>query len=116
MIKYNIEPPASHLQEFVSAVERLFPHVTLVLTGGNWLPQFPGAVIGLSQRIALHLNGSMQEELHSLIASMDSYDLIVEENKNRNAEAFEVLKGLVAQRRGRADTHLYRISNKSNYG
>ncbi|KAK2895763.1 protein FAM151A [Channa argus] len=104
-------------EEFVSTVERLFPYVTLVLTERNWPPLIPAVVTGLSQRVALHLNQTSlprhQEDLHSLTGMMDRYDFVVEENTDSNAEAFTVLKGQMTQRRGRASTHLYIISDQS---
>ncbi|KAF3698881.1 Protein FAM151A [Channa argus] len=104
-------------EEFVSTVERLFPYVTLVLTERNWPPLIPAVVTGLSQRVALHLNQTSlprhQEDLHSLTGMMDRYDFVVEETTDSNAEAFTVLKGQMTQRRGRASTHLYIISDQS---
>ncbi|XP_032388227.1 protein FAM151A isoform X1 [Etheostoma spectabile] len=98
--------------EFVSAVERLFPYVTLVLSEQTWPPRVP--VTGLSQRVALHLNTASlpegQETRDSLMAMMDRYDLIVEDTRSR-AGAFEVFKGLMSQRAGRANTNLYVISD-----
>lgn len=109
--------PFSLFQEFVSAVERLFPYVTLVLTERNWPPQIPAAVTGLSQRVALHLKRASlsrgQEELHSLMGMMDRYDLIVEEDMKSNTEAFTVFKELVTQRRGRANRNLYMMPDLS---
>ncbi|KAM9349996.1 protein FAM151A [Symphorus nematophorus] len=80
---------------FVSAVETLFPYVTVVLTEQKWPPVLPAAVTGLSQRVALHLNTASlpkeQEALNSLTEMMDRYDLVVE------AEALPVFRGRLRQ-------------------
>ncbi|KAF0047493.1 hypothetical protein F2P81_001126 [Scophthalmus maximus] len=108
---------SDHAKEYVSTVERLFPYVTLVLTEQNWPPQIPATVAGLSQRVALHLNTasvpSRREELHSLLGMMDRFDLIVEEDTKSRAEALSVLKGRMTKRKGRANTNLYVISDRS---
>ncbi|XP_018551452.1 protein FAM151A [Lates calcarifer] len=104
-------------KEYVSTVEKLFPYITLVLKEKNWPPQIPATVTGLSQRVALHLNAALlpkgKEELHSLMGMMNRYDLIVEEDTKSSAEVFTVLKGLLSQRRGGANTNLYVISDQS---
>ncbi|XP_028987574.1 protein FAM151A [Betta splendens] len=116
-ISVEASQSSNNTKEFVSAVERLFPHVTLVLSGGNWPPQLPAVVVGLSQRITLHLNGASvprrPEELHSLLGGLDSYDIMVEEDKKSNTKAVEVLEGFMSQHGCRANTHLYRIYKKS---
>lgn len=98
-------------------MERLFPYVTLVLTQQNWPPLIPATVAGLSQRVALHVNTASlpigQEGLNSLKGMMDRHDLIVEEDTEKSAGAFAVLKGLMAQRTGRANTNLYVMSDRS---
>lgn len=98
-------------QRFVSTVERVFPYVTLVLTEQSWPPLIP---VTVSQRVALHLNTAAlpkgQEELHSM---MDRYDIIVEEDKRSSADALSHLKALMMQRKERANTNLYVISNQS---
>lgn len=103
--------------EFVSTVERLFPYVTLVMTPQNWPPHVPASVVGLSQRVALHLNTASlpeeeERELHSVTAAMDRYDLIVEEEDESSAEVLEVFKGLMSRRTRRANTNLYVISKQ----
>lgn len=104
-------------QDFVSTVERLFPYVTLVFAEQNWPPMIPSALTGLSQRVAVHLNAASlikgQEQLHLLTGLMDKYDFVVETETNSDAELFTLLKGLMAQRTGRANTNLYVISNMS---
>ncbi|XP_035490258.2 protein FAM151A [Scophthalmus maximus] len=108
---------SDHAKEYVSTVERLFPYVTLVLTEQNWPPQITATVAGLSQRVALHVNTaslpSRREELHSLLGMMDRFDLIVEEDTKSRAEALSVLKGRMTKRKGRANTNLYVISDRS---
>ncbi|XP_051254929.1 protein FAM151A [Dicentrarchus labrax] len=101
-------------KEFVSAVERLFPYVTLVLTEQNWHPLIPATVTCLSQRVALHLNTAPlakgQEALHSLMRMMDRYDLIVEGDLKRRD--FAVFAGLMTQRSSKVNTNLYVISDQ----
>ncbi|XP_073347498.1 protein FAM151A [Pagrus major] len=101
--------------EFVSAVERLFPHITLVLTEHNWPPVIPATVTGLSQRVALHLNTASlpeeQEAMNPLMGLMDRYDLLVEEDTRRNAGAFTAFKRLMAERTERTNTNLYVTSD-----
>ncbi|XP_071760617.2 protein FAM151A [Centroberyx gerrardi] len=106
-------------QEFVSTVERLFPHVTLVLTEQNWPPQTPTTARGSSQRVALRLKAALLpsggEELRLLMPMMDRYDLVLEEEGGKWMErrGKEVLKALLTQRTGRTDTRLYVISDQS---
>lgn len=101
----------------MSTVERLFPHVTLVLRQQNWPPLISATVTGLSQRLALHLNTASlpkgQEALDSLMGMMDRYDLIVEEDTKSSGGAFAAFKGLLTQRTGRENTNLYVISDQS---
>nr|XP_046264366.1 protein FAM151A [Scatophagus argus] len=101
---------------FVSAVERLFPYVTLVLTQHTWPPVIPEIATSLSQRVALYLNTASlpkgQGALYSLMGMMDKYDLIVvEENTKISTEEFALFKGLVTQRAGKANTNLYLINS-----
>lgn len=104
-------------QEFVSAVERLFPYVTLVLTEQNWPPVIPATATGLSQRVALHLNKASlpegQEAINPLMRLMDRYDLLVEEVTRCRAEACTAFKALMTERRGRTNTNLYVTSAQS---
>ncbi|XP_029929791.1 protein FAM151A [Myripristis murdjan] len=119
----GMEAPHSryNTQEFVSAVERLFPYVTLVLTEDSWPPQIPTAVRGLSQRLALHLKAQSlpsQEEVPNMQMT-GRYDLIVEEEKEErreedrksSAEALSGFKERVTQHMGRTDSRLYVISH-----
>ncbi|KAI3375358.1 hypothetical protein L3Q82_021851 [Scortum barcoo] len=104
-------------KEFISAVERLFPHITLVLTEQKWPPVISATVTGLSQRVALQLNTASlpegQEAFDSLMGMMDRYDLIVEEDTQSSGGAFAVFKGLMAQHTGRENTNLYVMSDQS---
>ncbi|XP_070830869.1 protein FAM151A isoform X1 [Chaetodon trifascialis] len=104
-------------EEFVSAVERVFPYVTLVLTEQKWPPVIPATVAGLSQRVALHLNTASlpkgEEVLNSLLEMMDRYDLIMEEDAKSSAGALSLFKTLLTQRTGRTNTNLYVISDQS---
>ncbi|KAG8013846.1 hypothetical protein GBF38_016044, partial [Nibea albiflora] len=100
-------------KEFISAVERLFPYVTLVLTEQNQ-PLIP--VTGLSQRVALHLTTASlpkeQKALNSLTEMMDRYDLLVEEDTKSSAGSVTVFKELMTRRARRANTNLYVINPK----
>ncbi|KAE8291420.1 Protein FAM151A [Larimichthys crocea] len=100
-------------KEFISAVERLFPYVTLVLTEQNQ-PLVP--VTGLSQRVALYLTTASlpkeQEALNSLTEMMDRYDLIVEEDTKSSAGSVTVFKELMTRRARRTNTNLYVINPK----
>ncbi|XP_056148780.1 protein FAM151A [Lampris incognitus] len=107
-------------QEFVSKVERLFPHVTLVLRAESWPSQIPCGVRITSQRMALHLRReslpSSGKELDTLMRATDRYDLVVEEGREgrkedgeSGTEAGSVLQALVMQRIGSRNTRLYRI-------
>ncbi|KAM9789890.1 protein FAM151A [Neosynchiropus ocellatus] len=84
-------------QEFLSAVERTFPYVTLVLEQRSWPPVIPAAMTGLSQRVALHLRsgGLPKWALHSLVKMMDSYDVLVEEGTGSRDTTVADLKELV---------------------
>lgn len=108
---------ADSTNEFVSAVERLFPYVTLVLTEQNWPPVIPATATGLSQRVALHLNKASlpegQEAINPLMRLMDRYDLLVEEVTRCRAEACTAFKALMTERRGRTNTNLYVTSAQS---
>ena len=101
----KVTTSSSLFQAFASAVDTLFPYVTLVLTEQSWPPVLPAAVTGLSQRVALHLNTASlpeeQEALNSLTEMMDRYDLVVE------ADALPVFRGRLRQLTVRANTHLY---------
>lgn len=97
------------LQVFVSAVESLFPHVTLVLPKPHWPPQIPATVRAFSQRVALHLNtASLLKQQEAFSSLINSYDLIVESTKN---SAGTIIKRLMAHHAERADNHLYVISD-----
>lgn len=92
-------------QEFISAVDSVFPYVTLVLTQHTWPPRIPTAVRGLSQRVALHLKAQslpqQPEDVQSLTDMTDTYDLLVE----GGAADDSVLQQLMSHRTGK--THLY---------
>lgn len=70
----------------MSAVETLFPYVTLVLTQHMWPPVIPTSVKHLSQRVALHIKTTLlqkatrAEMLRSLVGLLDRYDVLVEED------------------------------------
>ncbi|XP_060939684.1 protein FAM151A [Limanda limanda] len=104
-------------KEYVSTVERMFPYISLVLKQQNWPPQIPSTLANLSQRVVLYLNTESvpngKEELHSVMGMMNRCDLIVEKDTNSNAEAFVILKELLAQHTGKANTNLYVISDQS---
>ncbi|KAF7643842.1 hypothetical protein LDENG_00232230, partial [Lucifuga dentata] len=106
-ISTSTQPP----QDFVSTVEHLFPHVTLVLQSQSALIQ---SAAGLSQRVALHLNASSLrgEELNTLMQAMDRYDLILEEEGLKSsAEALAMFKTLMTQHKSTTNTHMYVISD-----
>ncbi|XP_029687560.1 protein FAM151A isoform X2 [Takifugu rubripes] len=73
-------------QHFMSAVETLFPYVTLVLKQHMWPPAIPTSIKHLSQRVALHIKttslqkATRAEMLRSLIGLLDRYDVLVEED------------------------------------
>lgn len=100
-------------QEFVSAVERLFPHVTLVLGQQTWPPVIPAAVEHLSQRVVLHMEtASLQEtnrmeSLRSLVGLLDKYDVLVEEDTVNCKRDFPVYEDIVSQCAGKTNTNLY---------
>lgn len=104
-------------QEFVSAVDRLFPYVTLVLGQQTWMPGIPAAVKHLSQRVVLHMKtASLQgtkkmDSLRSLVGLLDKYDVLVEEDTVNCKKDLPVYKDIVPQFAGRANTNLYVISN-----
>lgn len=101
----------------MSAVERLFPYLTLVLGQQTWPPVIPAAVKRLSQRVVLHMEtASLQEtkrmeSLRSLVGLLDKYDVLVEEDTVNCKRDFPVYKDIVSQFAGRANTNLYVISN-----
>ncbi|CAN9502972.1 unnamed protein product [Ophioblennius macclurei] len=100
-------------QDFVSAVERLFPYVTLVLVEQTWPSGLPAAVSNLSQRVALHLNTESllrgEKQLHTLTELLERCDIILEGNVEKSVGDFTVLKGL----RGSDKTNLYVMSEES---
>lgn len=97
-------------QDFVSTVERLFPHVTLVLPGHHWPPVIPAMVGSLSQRVALHLKATAvltgPESMDTLMGLMDSFDLLVEDTET-GAGASVAMEGLVSRRAVGAKTNIY---------
>ncbi|XP_071368315.1 protein FAM151A [Centroberyx affinis] len=119
-ISTEVSHGSYNTQEFVSTVERLFPHVTLVLTEQSWPPRTPETAPGSSQRAALRLKAGLLpsggEELRLLMPMMDRYDLVLEEEEGggwMERRGKEVLKALLSQRTGRTDTRLYVISDQS---
>ncbi|XP_070774981.1 protein FAM151A [Enoplosus armatus] len=105
---------ANGTKEFASTVERLFPHVTLVLPGQSWPPLIAAAAAGSSQRVVLHLDVASlpkgPEALHSLVGATGRCDVVVEATKS-DAGAVAVFEGLMTRRTGRAN--LYVISDQS---
>lgn len=105
--------PYFDFQEFVSAVERLFPYVTLVLSQQTW-PAVPTFIKHLSQRVALHiktapLQKSMKmETLSSLVGLLDRYDVLVEEDTVKCKMDFSVYKKI--QTHFACSANLYVIS------
>lgn len=101
----------------MSAVERLFPYVTLVLGQQAWPPVIPAAVKHLSQRVALHIKTASlpkparMESLRSLVGLLDKYDVLVEEDTVNCKRDFPVYKEITSEFAGRANTNLYVISN-----
>lgn len=70
----------------MSAVETLFPYITLVLTPHMWPPAIPTSVKHLSQRVVLHIKTTLLQKatrvemLRSLVGLLDRYDVLVEED------------------------------------
>ncbi|KAJ0059330.1 hypothetical protein NL108_015508 [Boleophthalmus pectinirostris] len=68
----GMDPQAScSVQEFVSTVNELFPHCTIVLNEAVPAPD-------LSQRLAVHLSSLHLSELHTALRGLGSYDVILE--------------------------------------
>lgn len=101
----------------MSAVEKWFPYVTLVLGQQTWPPVIPAAVKHLSQRVVLHMKAaSLQktkrmESLCSLTGLLDKYDVLVEEDTVNCKRDFPVYKDIVSQFAGGTNSNLYVISN-----
>ncbi|KAM4623654.1 protein FAM151A [Polymixia lowei] len=111
----NTQVPDTSGQQFVSTVERLFPHVTLVLTEGSWPPQITPGLRGVSQRVAVRLRAELiprrGEELDTLLRMMDKYDFIVDDRDG--CIAVLVLIERMTQRTGSRNTRLYCMSDQS---
>lgn len=105
--------PCFDFQEFVSAVERLFPYITLVLPQQTW-PAIPTFVKHLSQRVALHIKiASLQksitmETLSSLVGLLDRYDVLLEEDTVNCKIDFSAFKNI--QTHFPSSANLYVIS------
>ena len=103
----------------MSAVERLFPYVTLVLGQQTWPPVVPAAVRHLSQRLVLHTktsslqkaNEKRMDSLQSLVGRLEKYDVLLEEDTVNCKRDFPVYKDIISQFAGSANTNLYLISN-----
>ncbi|KAM3604975.1 uncharacterized protein V6R79_018928 [Siganus canaliculatus] len=111
-------PPSTDddTKSFLSAVEKLFPYVTLVLTEQNWPPLVPAAAAGLSQRVALHLNASSmpkekQKTVDALEEVMDACDVVVEADDGDGL--FAALMELKRNRGETGSTNLYVIPGRS---
>lgn len=96
----------------MSAVERSFPYVTLVLRQQSWPPVIPAAVKHLSQRVVLHTTVASLREAEgtdarsSLMGLLHTHDVLVEEDTDACTTA-PVYDDMVAQS---AAMNLYVIS------
>lgn len=98
----------------MSAVETLFPYVTLVLTPHTWPPAIPTSVKHLSQRVALHIKTALLQKamrvemLTSVVGLLDRYDVLVEEDTVNCKMDSSVYKDIEVQFAG--STNLYVMS------
>lgn len=92
------------LQDFVSTVDQVFPHCTIVLNEA--LPALSLST-GVSQRLAVHVSSASQssrEDLQTALTEMDTFDIILE------TESF---KTLVEHKRDGTRNNVYVMSKQS---